>query len=151
MNTLSYKTVSLNSETADKKWYVIDAEDQVLGRLASRVAIILRGKNKPSYTPHIDCGDNVIIVNAEKVRMTGKKITDRIYLRHTGYPGGQRSATPQDILKKHPSRLIEMSIRGMLPKNRLGRKLFKNLYVYSGPEHQHEAQQPIELNLKSIK
>ena len=151
MDTLSYKTVSLNSATVDKQWFVIDATDLVLGRLASRIALILRGKNKPGFTPHVDCGDNVIVVNADKVILTGKKMTDRVYLRHTGYPGGQRSTTPEKILaSSHPERLVERAVRGMLPKNRLGAKLFGNLYVYTGNEHPHQAQNPKEIKLTEI-
>jgi large subunit ribosomal protein L13 len=151
VDTLSYKTVSLNSATVDKQWFVIDATDLVLGRLASRIALILRGKNKPGFTPHVDCGDNVIVVNADKVVLTGKKMTDRVYLRHTGYPGGQRSTTPEKILaSSHPERLVERAVRGMLPKNRLGAKLFGNLYVYTGPEHPHQAQNPKEIKLTEI-
>lgn len=150
MNTLSYKTISANAATADKQWVVVDAEGQQLGRLASKVAKLLRGKHKTNFTPHADCGDNVIILNAEKVQLSGKKWTDKQYVRHTGYPGGQRFATPLDVLEKNPTRLIEMSIRGMLPKNRLGRQLFRNLYVYVGTEHKQEAQQPKALNLNEF-
>lgn len=151
MDTLSYKTVSLNSATVDKQWFVIDATDLVLGRLASRVALILRGKNKPGFTPHVDCGDNVIVVNAEKVDLKGNKMTNRVYKRHTGYPGGQRFITPEKILaSSHPERLVERAIRGMLPKTRLGAKLFGNLYVYAGPEHPHQAQNPKEIKLNEI-
>ncbi len=126
MNTLSYKTVSANKATANKEWVVIDATNVVLGRLASRTAMLLRGKYKTSYTPHVDCGDNVIIVNAAKVRLTGKKLTDKVYVRHTGYPGGQRFATPAELLKRKPNAVVEEAIRGMLPKNRLGSQLFRN-------------------------
>jgi large subunit ribosomal protein L13 len=130
---------------------LINAEDEVLGRLASKVAMILRGKLKPSFTPHVDCGDNVVIINAEKVKLTGKKITDKEYVRHTGYPGGQRKSTPQELLVKNPRAIIESAVKGMLPKNRLGSDLFRNLYVYAGPTHPHEAQQPKEINLNTIK
>ena len=150
MDTLSYKTISANSGTVKKEWYVIDATDQVLGRLASRVALVLRGKNKPDYTPHVDCGDNVIIVNADKIRLTGKKLTDKVYVRYTGYPGGQRFATPKDMFDRKPTFVVEHAIKGMLPKNRLGAELFRNLYVYAGPEHPHEAQQPKPLTLNEI-
>ena len=122
----------------------------MLGRLASRVALVLRGKNKPDFTPHVDCGDNVIIVNAEKIRLTGKKLTDRVYVRHTGYPGGQRFATPKEMLDRKPTFVVEHAIKGMLPKNRLGSELFRNLYVYEGPEHPHAAQQPKPLTLNEI-
>ncbi len=132
MDTLSYKTVSLKAGDIQKEWYVIDATDMVLGRLASRVALILRGKNKPSFTPNMDCGDNVIIVNADKVKLTGNKMTDRVYVRHTGYPGGQRFSTPKEILAKKPTELVRMAVKGMLPKNRLGAKLINNLYLYQG-------------------
>lgn len=127
---------------------MIDAEDMILGRFASQVANILRGKHKPSFTPHVDCGDNVIILNAEKIRMTGKKMEDKVYLRHTGYPGGQRSSTPKEILAKHPERLVEMAVRGMLPKNRLGRAIYGNMHVYVGSSHPHEAQKPQTLKFK---
>ena len=150
VDTLSYKTISANSGTVKKEWYVIDATDLVLGRLASRVALVLRGKNKPDFTPHVDCGDNVIIVNAEKVRLTGKKLTDKVYVRHTGYPGGQRFTTPKEILAHKPAAVVEHAIKGMLPKNRLGAQLFRNLYVYAGPEHPHAAQQPKTLTLNEI-
>ncbi|MCX6257888.1 MAG: 50S ribosomal protein L13 [Bacteroidia bacterium] len=151
MNTLSYKTVSLNKETISKEWYLIDAENEVLGRLCSRVALILRGKHKPSYTPHVDCGDNVIVINADKVRMTGKKFNEYIYLSHTGYPGGQKAKTPKQMLANNPRSLVEHAIKGMLPKNRLGSQLFRNIYVYAGSEHPHQAQQPKEINLNSIR
>ena len=150
MDTLSYKTVSLNKATVNKEWVVIDATDLVLGRLASRVALVLRGKTKPGYTPHVDCGDNVIIVNAEKIRLLGKKMTDRVYVRYTGYPGGQRFTTPQEILAKRPAELIRRSVKGMLPKTRLGDKLINNLYVYAGPEHPHQAQNPKPIKLNEI-
>jgi large subunit ribosomal protein L13 len=150
VDTLSYKTVSANKATISKEWVVIDAADQVLGRLASRVALILRGKNKPSYTPHVDCGDNVIIINADKVRLTGKKMTDKVYVRHTGYPGGQRFATPKELLTRKPLAVVEHAVKGMLPKNRLGAELFRNLFVYAGPEHPHEAQQPKQIHLNEI-
>ena len=151
MDTLSYKTVSANEATANKEWVVIDAENEVLGRLASKVAKLLRGKYKPNYTPHVDCGDNVIIVNAEKVRLTGNKMTDRQYFSYTGYPGGQKIKSPADLLAKYPERLVEKAVKGMLPKNRLGRKLYTNLHVYVGGEHKHEAQQPQKLDLNTIK
>lgn len=147
MNTLSYKTVSANKDTVRKEWYVVDATNQVLGRLSSQVASILRGKNKTYFTPHVDCGDNVIVINAEKIRLTGKKWTDKEYIRHTGYPGGQRIDTPEIIARKSPARLIELAVRQMLPRNRLGNALFNNLFVYAGPDHPHQAQQPKELKL----
>lgn len=147
MDTLSYKTISANKNTVEKNWIVVDAESAILGRLSSEIAKIIRGKNKPSYTPHVDCGDNVIVINAEKVRLTGKKMTDKIYLRHTGHPGGQRETTPRQLLAKDPRRIIEHAVKGMLPKNSLGRQLFTNLYVYAGNEHPHAAQQPKEIKL----
>ncbi len=151
MNTLSYKTVSANKATVEKEWVLVDAEGQTLGRLSSVVALILRGKHKPSFTPHVDCGDNVIVINAEKVTMTGAKMTDKEYIRHTGYPGGQRIVKADELMKKHPVRLIEYAVKGMLPKNRLGSEIFRNLYVYEGPAHKHEAQQPKLIDLKTIK
>ena len=151
MNYLSYKTVSVNKENANKKWYVIDAEGQILGRLASEVAMILRGKKKACYTPHSDCGDNVIIINAEKVILTGNKMDQKYYVRYTGYPGGQRVRTVGEQLKRKPIFVIEHAVKGMLPKTKLGNAIFKNLYVYEGPQHNHEAQQPIELKINTIK
>ncbi len=147
MDTLSYKTISANKATAQKDWVIVDAQSQVLGRFASGVAKILRGKHKPNFTPHVDCGDNVIVVNAGKVRLTGKKWDDKVYVRHTGYPGGQRIATPKILMQKSEITLVEKAVRGMLPKNRLGRKLYTNLYVYAGSEHPHSAQQPKEVTL----
>lgn len=151
MDTLSYKTVSANSATVNKEWIVVDAADQTLGRFASKVAKILRGKNKPNFTPHVDCGDNVIVINAEKIRLTGNKWNAKEYIRHTGYPGGQRSQTAREILAKHPERLVEKAVKGMLPKNRLGRKLFTNLYVFVGSEHDKQAQSPKVINIDNIK
>ena len=145
MNTLSYKTKSLNAATVEKEWVVVDASAQIVGRLASNVARIIRGKHKPGYTPHVDCGDNVIIINADKARFTGKKFSDKQYIRHTGYPGGQRFATPKILMDKHPERILENAVRGMLPKNKLGRALYRNLYVYAGPEHPHQSQNPKEI------
>jgi large subunit ribosomal protein L13 len=145
VDTLSYKTVSANSATVQKDWIVVDANGEILGRLASQIAKILRGKHKPYFTPHVDCGDNVIVINADKIRLTGKKMTDKEYVRHTGHPGGQRFATPREIMEKHPHRVVEMAVKGMLPKNRLGRRMFTNLYVYAGGEHPHSAQQPKEI------
>jgi len=150
VNTLSYKTVSANKATVTKGWVVIDATDQVLGRLASRIAIILRGKNKPNFTPHVDCGDNVIVINADKVRLTGKKMTDKVYVRHTGYPGGQRFSTPKELLNRKPLAVVQHAVKGMLPKNRLGAELFRNLFVYTGSDHPHEAQQPKQIHLSEI-
>lgn len=145
MDTLSYKTISANKATTEKGWVIVDAENQIVGRLTSEIAKILRGKHKPSYTPHVDCGDNVIVINADKIRFTGKKMTDKVYIRHTGYPGGQRFATPREVLAKNPRGVVEAAVKGMLPKNRLGSRLFTNLYVYAGTEHPHAAQQPKEI------
>ena len=145
MDTLSYKTISANKATVEKAWVVVDAENQILGRLCSEIAKIIRGKHKPSYTPHVDCGDQVIVINADKVRLTGKKMTDKVYIRHTGYPGGQRFSTPREVLVKNPRGVVEAAVKGMLPKNRLGRELFHNLFVYAGPVHPHAAQQPKEI------
>lgn len=151
MNTLSYKTVSVNKATAQKEWVLVDANDLVLGRMASKVAKLLRGKYKPSFTPHVDCGDNVIIINAEKVRLTGKKWTDRIYLRHTLYPGGQRETTPAQLMAQSPEKLIKKVVKGMLPKNILASHVINNLYVYAGSEHPHTAQTPKLIDLNTIK
>jgi large subunit ribosomal protein L13 len=150
VDTQSYKTVSANVATVTKSWVVIDATDLVLGRLASQAALLLRGKRKTNFTPHVDCGDNVIIINAEKIRLTGKKLTDKVYVRHTGYPGGQRFATPKELLNRKPFAVVEEAIRGMLPKNRLGAKLFRNLHVYAGAEHPHQAQNPQQLNFNEL-
>jgi large subunit ribosomal protein L13 len=151
VNTLSYKTVSANAATVDKNWVVVDAEGQTLGRLASKVALLLRGKRKPNYTPHVDCGDNVIILNADKVVLTGNKMSDKTYVWHTGYPGGQRTTNPEQMMAKFPERVVEKAVKGMLPKNRLGAQLFRNLHVYAGGEHKHEAQQPTAININEIK
>ncbi|MEE4257837.1 MAG: 50S ribosomal protein L13 [Bacteroidales bacterium] len=151
MDTLSYKTVSANKQTVNKEWLLIDAEGMILGRLASEVAMLLRGKHKPEYTPHVDCGDNVVIINAEKVKLSGNKMDDKIFIRHSGYPGGQRSRTAREVLAKFPERLVEHAVKGMLPKSRLGSDLFRNLYVYVGPEHNQEAQQPRKIELKTNK
>ena len=151
MNTLSYKTISLNKETAQKEWVVIDATDQVVGRLCSKVAKLLRGKYKPAFTPHVDCGDNVIIINADKVKLTGNKWNDRIYIRYTGFPGGQREMTPAQLLDKGADRLLRKVIKGMLPKNRLGAKLINNLHVFAGAEHNMQAQQPKQIDINTLK
>ena len=147
MDTLSYKTVSGNKETANKKWLLVDAEGQTLGRLASKVAFMIRGKHKTNFTPHADCGDNVIVINAEKITLTGNKWEDKKYIRHTGYPGGQRSKTAKEVKARSASILVEKAVKGMLPKNRLGSQLFKNLYVYNGSEHPHEGQKPEAIQL----
>jgi large subunit ribosomal protein L13 len=149
VNTLSYKTVSANKETVNKEWVIIDAEGAVLGRLSSLIASMLRGKHKTNYTPHVDCGDNVVVINAEKVVLTGKKWSDKEYVRHTGYPGGQRFTTAQEMLKKNPISLVENAVRGMLPKNRLGSALYRNLHVYAGATHPHEAQKPKKIEFKN--
>jgi large subunit ribosomal protein L13 len=151
VDTLSYKTKSANAATVDKQWVLVDAEGQILGRLASKVATILRGKNKPSFTPHVDCGDNVVIINASKVALTGSKATDKKYLRHTGYPGGQRETTTKELFVSHPERIIENAVKGMLPKNKLGAELFRNLRVYAGDTHDQEAQKPFQINLNDLK
>jgi large subunit ribosomal protein L13 len=151
VDTLSYKTISAKKTDIQKEWYIIDATDQILGRLASNIAIILRGKNKAYYTPHVDCGDNVIVINAEKIRLTGKKLTNKLYVRHTGYPSGQKFSTPSELLAKNPAKIIEKAIKGMLPKSRLGNLIFKNLYVYAGSDHPHQAQKPKTLDLSLIK
>ncbi|MDA8714348.1 50S ribosomal protein L13 [Flavobacteriales bacterium] len=151
MDTLSYKTISVNKANADKKWFVVDAEGQTLGRLASRIAIVLRGKHKVNYTPHDDCGDYVVVINAEKVTLSGKKWSDKQYIRHTGYPGGQRVTTAEEMLNKHPERLLEKAVKGMLPKNKLGRAIYRNMKVYTGPDHEQEAQKPQVLDLSTIR
>lgn len=150
MDTLSYKTISANKATVDKQWVLIDAEGQALGRLASKVAILLRGKHKPNFTPHVDCGDNVIVINSEKINLSGNKWNDKSYIRHTGYPGGQRSLTATEMFAKDPARLVEKSVKGMLPKNKLGAALFRNLDVVVGAAHKHEAQQPKTINLNEV-
>lgn len=150
MDALSYKTVSANKATVNKQWVLVDAEGQTLGRLASKVAIMLRGKNKPNYTPHVDCGDNVVVINAEKITLSGNKMQTKTYIRHTGYPGGQRSLTAAELMAKKPVSVVEKSIKGMLPKNKLGAALFRNLKVYEGAVHQQEAQKPVAINLESL-
>ena len=150
MNTLSYKTVSANKATANKEWVVVDAEGQTLGRLASKVAKLLRGKHKPNFTPHVDCGDNVIVLNADKIQLSGNKWEDKEYIWHTGYPGGQKRLSAIDLFKKKPLRIMEKAVKGMLPKNRLGRTLYTNLYLYEGSEHKHEAQQPKVLDINEF-
>lgn len=147
MDTLSYKTVSANKATAAKEWVVVDAAGATLGRLASKVAMILRGKHKTNYTPHVDCGDNVIVLNADKIVLTGAKWDSKVYIRHTGYPGGQRELTANQVKERYPERLVENAVKGMLPKNRLGRELYRNLKVYAGTEHKHEAQAPKQISL----
>ena len=150
MNTLSYKTVSANKATAAKEWVVVDAEGHNLGRLATKVAKLLRGKYKPNFTPHVDCGDNVIIINAEKVNLTGNKLDDKTYVRHTGYPGGQRTTSAKLMMQKFPEPLVAKAIKGMLPKNKLGSQLFRNLKVNVGTSHNHAAQSPKTINLNDL-
>lgn len=151
MNTLSYKTVSANKATAQKEWIVVDAEGHNLGRFASKVAMLLRGKYKTNYTPHVDCGDNVVVINAEKINLTGNKLEDKTYIRHTGYPGGQRILSAKVVQAKNPAILVEKAVKGMLPKNKLGAELFRNLNVYVGADHKHEAQKPKTVNLNDLK
>jgi len=147
VDTISFKTYSAKPSTIDKKWVVVDVEGRALGRVATEIAIILRGKNKPGFTPHMDTGDNVIVINAEKVTLSGKKMTDKQYFRHTGYPGGVKLTTPEEILEKNPTQLLTKAVKGMLPKNALGRELLRNLRVYAGPVHPHTAQQPENVTL----
>jgi len=142
VNTLSYKTVSANKATVSKEWVVVDAQGEILGRLSSKIAMMIRGKNKPSYTPHVDCGDNVIVINADKIKLTGNKFAEKQYVSYTGYPGGQKFISPKELMEKHPTRVVEKAVRGMLPKNSLGRALYKNLHVYAGTDHPHAAQNP---------
>lgn len=151
MDTLSYKTKSANKKTVSKEWLLVDAEGQTLGRLASKVANILRGKYKTNFTPHVDCGDNVVVINADKISLSGNKWDDKKYIRYTGYPGGQRSQSASDLMEKKPTAIVEKAIKGMLPKNRLGADLFRNLYVYAGQEHQQEAQKPKQINLNDLR
>ena len=150
MDTLSYKTKSANKNTVEKQWLLVDAEGHTLGRLSSKVAKILRGKYKPSFTPHVDCGDNVVIVNAEKIQLSGNIWEDKTYTRYTGYPGGQRSTTARELLEKNPASIIEKAVKGMLPKNKLGAEMFRNLRVYVGTDHDQEAQKPKAINLNDL-
>ena len=145
MDTLSYKTISEKESNVERNWYVVDAKDQVLGRICSQIAHILKGKNKPSYTPHTDCGDNIIVINADKVKLTGNKLSKKTYLSYSLYPGGQKSITAKELMDKKPTAVVERAVKGMLPKNKLGAAMFKKLFVYEGAEHKHEAQQPQEL------
>jgi len=146
VNTLSYKTQSAKKETVERKWFIIDAEGEIVGRLCSRIAHVLRGKHKPSYTPHVDCGDYVIVINAEKIRFTGDKLAQKEYITFSGYPGGQKTATAKEVQDKRPIAIVEKAIKGMLPKNKLGRAMFHKLFVYEGPEHPHQAQKPEEFD-----
>ena len=150
MNTLSYKTISANSATVNKEWVVVNADGISLGRLASKVAVLIRGKHKTNFTPHVDCGDNVIVLNAEKVQLTGSKADQKEYIWHTGYPGGQKTTTVGEVMKENPVKVVERAIKGMLPKNRLGSVLYSNLHVYAGADHKHEGQQPKEINIKRV-
>ena len=142
MNTLSYKTISAKKEDVDRKWHIIDAEGEVVGRMATGIATVLRGKHKPDFTPHVDTGDYIIIINAEKVRFTGNKMDQKLYIHHTGYPGGQRKVVAKELMAKRPFKIIENAVRGMLPKNKLGRAMIKKMFIYEGAEHPHVAQQP---------
>lgn len=151
MNTLSYKTVSANNATVKKEWILVDAQDAVLGRFSSVVAKMLRGKYKANFTAHVDCGDNVIVINASKIKLTGNKWANKLYIRHSGYPGGQKQRTAKQLMNKNPIAMVEKAVKGMLPKNRLGSDLFRNLYVYADGEHKHEAQKPKKVDLNSIK
>ena len=151
MDTLSYKTISANRKTVDKQWLLVDAEGQTLGRLASKIAVLLRGKHKPNFTPHVDCGDNVVVINAEKIHLSGNKWEDKVYQRYTGYPGGQRERTAKELLTKKPTSLVEKAVKGMLPKNKLGAELFRNLRVYAGDQHDQEAQKPKAININDLK
>jgi large subunit ribosomal protein L13 len=148
VDTLSYKTISANSKTVNKQWILLDAENQILGRFASEAAKILRGKNKTNFTPHVDCGDNIIVINAEKIKLTGNKWTEKEYISYTGYPGGQRRTTPEKMLIKNPAGIIREAIHGMIPKSKLGNAIKKNLFIYAGTEHPHEAQKPKKVNFK---
>ncbi|OYT16729.1 MAG: 50S ribosomal protein L13 [Bacteroidetes bacterium 4572_77] len=150
MNTLSYKTVSANKETVTKEWLLVDAENEVLGRLASKVAYLLKGKHKVNYTPHVDCGDNIVIINAEKIKLNGKKWEQKQYIRHSGYPGGQTSLSANQLMEKKPFAMVEKAVKGMLMKNKLGATQFRNLYVYVGTEHPHAGQNPKTIKLNEI-
>ncbi|MGV3503934.1 MAG: 50S ribosomal protein L13 [Adhaeribacter sp.] len=149
MDHLSYKTLSVNKATANKGWVVIDAGDATLGRVASQIANILRGKHKPSFTPNSDCGDNVIVINSDNLRVTGKKLDNKVFVTHSGYPGGQKRTTVRELKAKSSAKVIERAVRGMLPRTRLGREQFRNLFVYAGAEHPHEAQQPKQVKINS--
>ena len=151
MERLSYKTLSANKETSNKEWFLVDAENQILGRMSSKIAKILRGKYKTNFTPHADCGDFVIIINADKIVMTGAKMEKREIFSHTGYPGGQKRITPTQMLEKDGTSVVKHAVKGMLPKNKLGAAILKNLYVYTGTDHNHEAQKPKSLNLNDLK
>lgn len=147
VNTLSYKTVSIRKEDVQRAWYIVDAEGAVLGRMSTKIATVLRGKHKPSYTPHIDCGDYVIVINADKIKLTGNKMKDKKYYTHSGYPGGQKVTNPERLLQKKPFAVVEKAVKGMLPKTKLGRKMYKKMFVYAGSDHPHQAQQPQTLEV----
>ena len=151
MDTLSYKTVSANAATVNKNWILVDAQDEPLGRLASKVANLIRGKHKTNFTPHVDCGDNVVVINASKIKLTGNKWDDKKYITFSGYPGGQKVSTAKEVMAKKPTQMVEKAIKGMLPNSKLGRAMFRNLYVYEGTEHKQEAQQPTELKVSALK
>ena len=151
VDTLSFKTISANAATVNKNWLLVDAQNEPLGRLASKVASLIRGKHKTDFTPHVDCGDNVIVINAEKIKLTGNKWEDKKYVTFSGYPGGQKFATASEVMAKKPTFMVEKAVKGMLPKNKLGRALFNNLYVYEGAEHNQIAQQPKEIKLSDLK
>ncbi len=151
MDTASYKTKSANKATVNKEWLLVDGNDEILGRLASKVAFLLRGKHKTDFTPHVDGGDYVIVVNADKIKLTGNKWSDKEYVSHSGFPGGQKKINPQDLMKKNPISIVERAVKGMLPRTRLGREIYRNLHVYAGNEHPHEAQKPNKINLNTIK
>ena len=151
MDTLSYKTLSSNKETSNKEWFIVDAENQILGRMSSKIAMVLRGKHKTNFTPHADCGDYVIVINADKAIMTGRKMENREIFSHTGYPGGQKRITPIQMLEKDGTSLVKHAVRGMLPKNKLGAAILKNLYIYTGTDHDQEAQKPTLINLNDLK
>lgn len=146
MDTLSYKTKSLRKEDVERDWYIVDATNLTLGRISTKIAQVLRGKHKPSFTPHVDNGDYVIVINAEKIRLTGNKLNDKVYIRYSGYPGGQKSKTAKQVLDSKPTAIVEHAVKGMLPKNRLGSAIYKKLFVYVGAEHPHGAQKPQEIN-----
>ncbi|PCJ28534.1 MAG: 50S ribosomal protein L13 [Flavobacteriales bacterium] len=151
MDTLSYKTVSANTATVDKNWVLIDAQNEPLGRLASKIASLIRGKHKTNFTPHVDCGDNVVVINASKIKLTGNKWEDKKYITYSGYPGGQKVATAAEVMAKHPTRMVEKAVKGMLPNGKLGRAMYRNLFVYEGAEHKQEAQQPKEIKVSDLK
>lgn len=151
MDTLSYKTVSANAATVNKNWVLVDAQNEPLGRLASKVANLIRGKHKTNFTPHVDCGDNVVVINASQIKLTGNKWEDKKYITFSGYPGGQKVATATEVMAKNPNKMVEKAVKGMLPKGKLGSALFRNLYVYEGAEHNQEAQQPQQIKVSDLK